>query len=197
MTAYFIRRFLLIIPTFIGITLVVFFIMHLVPGGPVERQIMRYKAAMAGEGGAVSAAGPQAIGTELPPEALEEIKRFYGFDKPIHMRYINWLWNVLRFDLGTSYTYQEPVWDVIKARFPISIFLGLTGFFLSYLVCIPLGVYKAIKHGSKFDIASSTLVFLGYSIPDWALGMALLVLDRKSTRLNSSHVSESRMPSSA
>ena len=141
MTAYFIRRFLLIIPTFIGITLVVFFIMHLVPGGPVE-----------------------------------EIKKFYGFDKPIHVRYINWLWNVLRFDLGTSYTYQEPVWDVIKARFPVSIFLGLTGFFLSYLVCIPLGVYKAIKHGSKFDIASSTLVFLGYSIPDWALGMALLVL---------------------
>lgn len=177
MTAYFIRRFLLIIPTFIGITLAVFVVMHLVPGGPVERQIMRYKAAMAGEGGAGAAVGAVGqMGTELPPEALEEIKRFYGFDKPLHVRYGAWLWNVVRFDLGTSYSYQEPVWDVIKSRFPISLFLGLTGFFLGYLVCIPLGVYKAIHHGSKFDFLSSSLVFLGYSIPGWALGTALLVL---------------------
>jgi microcin C transport system permease protein len=177
MTAYFIRRFLLIVPTFIGITLAVFVIMHLVPGGPVERQILRYKSALAGEGGAGAAVGPAGqAGMELPPEAVEEIKKFYGFDKPLHVRYATWLWNVVRFDLGNSYTYQEPVWDVIKSRFPISIFLGLTGFFLSYLVCIPLGVYKAIHHGSKFDFASSSLVFLGYSIPGWALGTALLVL---------------------
>jgi len=70
----------------------------------------------------------------------------------------------------------DPVWDVIKSRFPVSLFLGLTGFFLSYLVCVPLGVYKAIRHGTRFDIVSSVLVFLGYSIPGWALGTALLVL---------------------
>ena len=83
---------------------------------------------------------------------------------------------LLHFDLGRSYIYQDPVWDVIKSRFPISIFLGLTGFVMSYLVCVPLGVWKAVKHGSKLDFFSSFTVFLGYSIPGWALGTALLVL---------------------
>ncbi|MSO20543.1 MAG: ABC transporter permease subunit [Acidobacteria bacterium] len=172
MTAYFIRRFLLIIPTFIGITMAVFLVMHFVPGGPVERQIMQYKMAIATESGAAGGAPAQ----DLPEDAIEEMRRYYGFDKPVHVRYANWLWNVLRFDLGRSYIYQESVWDVIKSRFPISLFLGLTGFFLGYLVCVPLGVYKAIHHGSKFDFLSSSLVFLGYSIPGWAMGTALLVL---------------------
>ena len=175
MTGYFIRRLLLIIPTFLGITLAVFVVMHFVPGGPIERQIMRYRLAMTSEGGAGASAG-SGFGTEIPPEALEEMKRFYGFDKPVHIRYLIWLRNVLKFDLGTSYVYQDPVWDVIKTRFPISIFVGLTGFLLSYLVCVPLGVWKAVKHGSKFDFFSSFMVFLGYSVPGWALGTALLVL---------------------
>jgi microcin C transport system permease protein len=172
MIGYFIRRFLLIIPTFIGITMVAFVVMHFVPGGPIERQIMAYRMAMAQEGGG---GGLGTFGTEIPPEALEEMKKFYGFDKPVHIRYLNWLNNIVHLDLGTSYTYQEPVWDVIKSRFPVSIFLGLTGFFLSYLVCIPLGVFKAIRHGSRFDWMSSALVFIGYAIPGWALGTALLV----------------------
>ena len=172
MTGYFIRRFLLIIPTFIGITMVAFLIMHFVPGGPIERQIMNYRMAAARGGGGGSLGG---FGTEIPPEALEEMKKFYGFDKPVHIRYLNWLNNIIHLDLGTSYTYQDPVWDVIKSRFPVSIFLGLTGFFLSYLVCIPLGVFKAIRHGSRFDWISSALVFIGYAIPGWALGTALLV----------------------
>ena len=117
MTAYFVRRFLLIIPTFIGITLVSFVVMQFVPGGPIERQIMAYKMAMAQEGGGGASIGQ--FGTEIPPEALEEMKKFYGFDKPVHIRYAMWLWNVLHLDLGTSYTYQDPVWDVIKSRFPI------------------------------------------------------------------------------
>lgn len=172
MTGYFIRRFLLIIPTFLGITVAAFVIMQLVPGGPVERQILRYKMSQMGEGGG----GGGGRGVEIPAEAIEEMKRYYGFDKPIHVRYAKWLWNILHLDLGRSYVYQDPVWDVIKARFPVSIFLGLTGFTLSYLVCIPLGVWKAVKHGSKFDFVSSLVVFLGYSIPGWALGTALLVL---------------------
>jgi len=174
MTGYFIRRLLLIIPTFIGITLAVFVVMHFVPGVPVERQMMAYKMAMAGEGGA--GGGLVGFGTEIPPDALEELRRFYGFDKPLHVRYLNWLWNVMRLDLGTSYVYQDPVWEVIRTRFPVSIFLGLTGFLLSYLVCVPLGVLKAVHHRSKFDFLSSLIVFLGYSVPGWALGTALLVL---------------------
>ena len=176
MTAYFIRRFLLIIPTFIGITMAVFVVMQFVPGGPVERQIMRYQmAAMTqGGGGGVSMSGRGS--NALPEEQIEEIRRYYGFDKPIHIRYGKWLWNVLHLDLGTSYIYQDPVWDVIKSRFPISIFLGLTGFILSYIVCIPLGVVKAVRHGSRFDFFSSVLVFLGYAVPGWALGTAFLVL---------------------
>ena len=161
MTSYFIRRFLLIIPTFLGISLVVFFIMHFVPGGPVEQQILRFKMAIAQEGGA--AAGG-IVSQGLPADAVAELQRYYGFDRPVHIRYASWLWNVLHLDLGRSYVYQEPVWDVIKTRFPISIFLGLTGFFLSYVICIPLGVFKAVKHGGKFDFLSSFIVFLGYSM---------------------------------
>ena len=173
MTGYFVRRFLLIIPTFIGITLAVFVIMHFVPGGPVERQIMRFQMAAAGGegGGAASRAG-----MEIPQEAIDEIRRYYGFDKPVHVRYASWLWNVVNLDLGNSYVYQDPVWDVIKSRFPVSLTLGLTGFLLSYLVCVPLGVFKAVKHGSTFDFMSSVVVFMGYAVPGWALGTALLVL---------------------
>jgi microcin C transport system permease protein len=175
MTGYFIRRILLIIPTFLGISMAIFAIMHFVPGGPIERQIMRYQMAQSGEGGAGGGGGGRG-GVEIPPEALEEMKRFYGFDKPLHIRYVTWLWNVLHLDLGRSYIYQDPVWDVIRRRFPVSVFIGLTSFVLSYLVCVPLGVWKAIRHGSKFDFASSFVVFLGYSIPGWALGTVLLVL---------------------
>jgi microcin C transport system permease protein len=171
MTGYFLRRALLIIPTFLGITLAVFVITHFVPGGPVERQIMRFQMSMADRGGTTARAG-----VEIPQEAIDEIRRYYGFDKPVHIRYAQWLWNVLHLDLGRSYVYQDPVWDVIAARFPVSLTLGLTGFVLSYLICVPLGVWKAIKNGSRFDFLSSFIVFLGYSIPGWALGTALLVL---------------------
>jgi microcin C transport system permease protein len=173
MTAYFLRRFLLIIPTFLGITVVVFAITHFVPGGPVERQIMRMRMGGMGEAGA--AAGGRAE-IALPEDAIQEIRKYYGFDKPVYVRYGQWLWNILHLNLGNSYIYQDPVWDVIKSRFPISIFLGLTGFLLGYLICIPLGVMKAIRHGSRFDLVSSALVFMGYSVPGWALGTALLVL---------------------
>jgi microcin C transport system permease protein len=173
-SAYFLRRLLLIIPTFLGITLAVFVIMHFVPGGPVEREIMRFRAAAVTEGGAGAAIG--GFDESLPEEAIEQIRQYYGFDKPVHIRYAQWLWNVLQLDLGNSYVYQEPVWNVIRSRFPVSIFLGLTGFLLSYVVCVPLGVFKAVKHGSRFDVISSVLVFLGYAVPGWALGTALLVL---------------------
>jgi microcin C transport system permease protein len=175
--SYFIRRILLVIPTFIGITMAVFLVTHFVPGGPVERQLLRMRMGNTTAGGGVGASqGGGRFGVSLPEDAVEEIRRFYGFDKPVHIRYGQWLWSVVRLDLGNSYVYQDPVWDVIKSRFPISVFLGLTGFLLSYLVCIPLGVYKAVRHGGAFDLVSSVTVFLGYSVPGWALGTALLVL---------------------
>lgn len=167
MGTYFLRRLLLVIPTFLGITLAVFLVTQFVPGGPVERRILQYQMSATAAGRSVEA---------LPEDAIQQIREYYGFDKPVHQRYASWLANLARLNLGNSYVYQEPVWDVIKSRFPVSIFLGLTGFLLSYLICIPLGVLKAVKHGSRFDFISSAIVFLGYSVPGWALGTALLVL---------------------
>lgn len=164
---YFLRRLLLVIPTFLGITLAVFVVTQFVPGGPVERRIMQYQMGATASGRPVEA---------LPEDAIQQIREYYGFDKPVHVRYALWLRNLAHLDLGNSYVYQESVWDVIKSRFPVSIFLGLTGFLLSYLICVPLGVIKAVKHGSRFDFISSAIVFLGYSVPGWALGTALLVL---------------------
>jgi len=171
---YFVRRFLLIIPTFIGITLITFIILQIVPGGPLEMEIMKIR--MGGAMGDAPSSTSTSSGINIPESAMEEIKKFYGFDKPIHDRYILWLGNLLQFNLGKSYVYAEPVWDVITSRFPISIYFGLISFILTYLVCIPLGVYKAVKNGSTFDILSSVLVFIGYSIPGFALGAFLLVL---------------------
>lgn len=179
LTSYFIRRLLLVIPTFLGITLIFFTILQIVPGGPLEQEIMKLRAGMASLGGG-EAGGGGGGGTmgavEIPAEAMEQMKKFYGMDKPIIARYGIWLWNVLHLDLGTSYVYAEPVWDVIKSRFPVSIYFGIIGFLLSYSICIPLGVIKAIKHLSKFDVGSSVLVIIGYSTPGWALGLVLLVL---------------------
>jgi len=129
------------------------------------------------KGGEVGVApGSTSGGIEIPESAMKEMKEFYGFDKPIHERYILWLGNLLTLDLGKSYVYAEPVWDVITQRFPVSIYFGLIGFALTYLICVPLGVIKAVKNGSKFDFATSVTVFLGYSVPGWAFGAIMLVL---------------------
>ena len=173
MLNYFVRRFLLIIPTFIGITLVVFTILQIVPGGPLEMEIMKLKMGGATEGASSTSTS---TGINIPESAMEEIKKYYGFDKPIHERYFLWINNLAHLNLGKSYVYAEPVWDVITSRFPVSIYFGLISFVLTYLVCIPLGVFKAVKNGSKFDIMSSVLVFIGYSIPGFAFGAFLLVL---------------------
>ncbi|MBD3306482.1 ABC transporter permease subunit [candidate division KSB3 bacterium] len=173
MRAYFIRRVLLIIPTFIGITLLSFVIMHLVPGGPIEQAIQQIRmGGQVGEGGGGSAF----ISSELTNEAIEQMREDYGFDKPILVRYGRWLWNILHLNLGTSYLYGDPVWDVIKSRIPVSLYFGGIGFFMTYLVCIPLGMMKAIKHKKWFDTVTSILVFIGYATPGFALGIVLLVL---------------------
>lgn len=174
MTTYFLRRFLLIIPTFFGITLITFLILQFVPGGPLEMQIMKIR--MGGSKGGSESGSTTGTTQNIPQSAIEELQKFYGFDKPVHQRYLIWVGNLLKFDLGKSYVYSEPVLGVITARFPVSIYFGLIGFLLTYIVCIPLGVYKAVKNGSTFDFISSAIVFIGYAIPGFAFGALMLVL---------------------
>jgi microcin C transport system permease protein len=171
MRAYFLKRLLLMIPTLLGITLVCFLIMQMVPGGPVEQAVQKMKHAA--QGGSGAGINSQA---SLTREELENIKKYYGFDKPVHIRYLLWLGKLLRGDLGVSYTYQKPVWNLVVERLPVSLTFGISGLLLTYLICIPLGVRKALEHGSQFDNVSSIFIFLGYSIPAFALGLALIVL---------------------
>ena len=173
MTSYFIRRFLLIIPTFIGVTVLVFTLTRLVPGGPIER--MLNEAAMAGgdQASATTNYGGHGAGS-LSDAQIEQLKVYYGFDKPIAISYLEWLGKVVVLDLGTSTRYSEPVWDIIKSRFPISIFYGVATLILTYGICIPLGVVKAVRHKTLFDNVSSALVFFGYAIPGYVVGIALL-----------------------
>jgi len=246
------------IPTFLGSTILVFTILQMAPGGPLEQQIQRLQMGAAAEGETAGSVSDIMSGGSqiLPEKALKELKRFYGFDKPVWQRYLMWLgvWQreiqhrdfkfksdeytvdkrvgkkagkILRVDisrdaegnlivyekdgsespiwkahieetdengvlhsviyqtefsgiltgnLGKSYTFQQPVTEVMKPRFKISLFFGLTGMFLSYMVCVPLGIRKALKHGSPFDFVSSVIIFVTYSIPGWAFGGVLLVL---------------------
>jgi len=254
-TTYFLRRLLLVIPTFLGSTILVFTILQLAPGGPLEQTIQQLQSGgqLGGEGGSTSSSVTGE--TVLPESAMRELKRFYGFDKPGWQRYLIWLgvwprgvkhrnftvepgitqiekrvgkrsgklWKIdihqngdkyavyekdgkissvwkaeiekenddgsregviyqtefsgiLTGNLGKSYTYSKPVTEVMKPRFKISLYFGLIGYFLTYIICIPLGIKKALNHGSSFDFASSVLIFIAYSIPGWALGGVLLVL---------------------
>lgn len=174
MSTYLLRRLLLMIPTLLGISLIVFAIMHFVPGGPVE-QLLAEAAGGEGEEGGAGAAIDGAT-HHIPQDAMEEMRRSFGFDRPWYLRYFWWLGNALQLDFGVSYRTHQPVMSMIAARLPVSVYFGLIGFVLSYLVCVPLGVMKAVRHGGTFDAATSAIVFMGYSIPGWALGTLLLVL---------------------
>lgn len=175
MIAYFIRRLLLVIPTFIGITIMVFTITRFVPGGPIERIIAQAQQMPSIEGrraGRLSAEQTQ----PLSEEQIEELKKYYGFDKPILVSYFLWLGKILTGDLGTSTRYYDPVWSMIRERIPISLYFGILSLIMVYGVCIPLGILKAIKHKSSFDNFSSVVVFTGYAIPGWVAGVFMLVL---------------------
>lgn len=173
MTGYFLRRLLLVIPTFLGITLLVFAITRVVPGGPIER--MMTQAAFA-QGDKSAGSSRSRSGNTLSEEQLAQLKAYYGFDKPLLVSYGRWLWRVLHLDLGRSTRYHDPVWSLLKERFPISVFYGLTTLVLTYLICVPLGVAKSLRHGSGFDKATSLLVFIGYAVPNYVVGIALLAV---------------------
>jgi len=176
MTAYFIRRFLLIIPTFIGITVMVFIITRFVPGGPIERIIAQAQQMHSAGGGSMMRSSIDNRNQPLSQEQIEELKRYYGFDKPVLTSYFFWLGKVLKGDLGVSTRYYDPVWDMIKERIPISLYFGIISIFLIYGVCIPLGIAKAIRHKALSDNLSSVILFIGYAIPGWVVGVMMLML---------------------
>jgi len=138
--------------------------------------IMEMQQMSASTGG--STQGSSSFGGQdqaLSEEQIQQLKEYYGFDKPPIQSYFHWLGKVVQGGLGTSYRYQEPVWDLIRERFPISIFYGLSTLFIIYTVCIPLGIVKAIKHRSFLDNSTSILIFTGYAIPGYVLGALLIV----------------------
>ncbi len=164
---------ILVIPTLIGITIVCFMISQFVPGGPVEQLLLQMRGISAGDN--IGAKSTETRG--LTEEHKKMLEKHFGFDKPLIIRYFNWLGGVARLDFGESYKYpNKSVWQLIKERFPVSLIFGLTGFILQYLICIPLGVWKAMKHGSAFDTITSVIIFIGYAVPAFAFGMLLKML---------------------
>lgn len=172
MFAFIVRRLLLLIPTFLGITLISFVIINLAPGSPIEQKIQAIRFGDQGAGGAQGGGQRSTVG--LNEEIIESLKKQYGFDKPIHERYWIWLKNLARFDFGDSFTYEEPVLSVIVSKFPVSLQFGIASLILMYLICIPLGIAKAVRAGSTFDITSGLVLYFLYAIPPLVLGIFLI-----------------------
>jgi microcin C transport system permease protein len=165
MSAYILRRLLLIIPTLIGISLICFALVQFIPGGPVEQMISKVQHAAAYHPGSRG----------ISAEEIQNIKAYFGFDQPAYVRYFTWLGNMCRGDFGNSYVYQKPVLEVIVSKMPISLFFGLVSYLISYAISLPLGVRKAMTNGSWSDTLSSVAVFAGYVIPGYALGILLII----------------------
>jgi microcin C transport system permease protein len=179
MAAYILKRLLLMVPTLVGVMLITFTVTQFVPGGPVEQLVHQLQKQGQGQAGETTS-GTEGIlyrgASGIDEERLKEIRSLYGFDKPAHVRFIEMMKNYLSFDFGTSYYRHKSVLDLIISKLPVSISLGLWTFFIVYLTCIPLGIAKAVRDGTRFDVATSTLILVGYAIPSFVLGITLLVL---------------------
>lgn len=176
MAAYIFKRLLLMVPTLFGVLLMTFVVIQFVPGGPVEQMVSQLQGRdSGGEGAAVASAGYRGR-QGVDAERIEEIRALYGFDKPPSERFVQMLWQFAKFDLGKSFFYPKDVWTLVKEKLPVSISLGLWTFLLSYAISIPLGVAKAVRSGSRFDMVTSLVVLAGYAIPGFVLGVALLVV---------------------
>jgi microcin C transport system permease protein len=196
MLAYIVRRLLLIIPTLFGIMVINFVVIQTAPGGPVEQLIQQLT-----RGGAVdvtarvsgTGAGDVARGPETPtsagegtgqyrgargldPEFIKQIERMYGFDKPMYERFLQMMGQYLRFDFGTSYFRDQSVVDLVLQKMPVSISIGLWTTLLTYLISIPLGIRKAVRDGSRFDIWTSAVIVVGNAIPSFLFAILLIVL---------------------
>jgi microcin C transport system permease protein len=196
--AYLLRRLFLIIPTLIGIMIINFAVVQFVPGGPVEQMIAQLTgsavdatARVGGEAGSEVGASaekrPQAGGDGglssryrgaqgLPPELIEDIERQFGLDKPALERFLYMMGNYIRFDFGDSFFQDKSVIQLVVDKMPVSISLGLWTTLLVYLISIPLGVAKAVRDGSKFDIWTSGLVIFGNAVPGFLFAILLIVL---------------------
>lgn len=179
MLSYILKRLLLMVPTLLGALTITFVVIQFVPGGPVEQIMAEARATdKGGEGGGYKAS------RDIDKKQIEELKQLYGFDKPAHVRYVEMLGNFVRFDLGRSFMYNKDVWSLIKEKLPVSISLGLWSFLISYLISIPLGVAKAVRDGSRFDVLSTLVVLVGYAIPGFVLGVLLIVVFAGGTFLD-------------
>ena len=195
MLNYILRRLLLIIPTLFGIMVVNFIIVQAAPGGPVERMIAEIKgtaadatARISGAGGAETQDRGRTQGTPgsatskyrgargLDPDLIKELERLYGFDKPAHERFFHMMKNYVRFDFGDSYFRDRSVVDLVLEKMPVSISLGIWTTLLVYLISIPLGVAKAVRDGSRFDLWTSAVVIVGYAVPSFLFAILLVVV---------------------
>ncbi len=196
MLNYIVKRLLLMIPTLFGIMLLSFAIIQFAPGGPVERMIAKLSgqdvsatSRIGGEGGDFGG-GTQASepggadgglnskyrGAQgLDPEFIKKLEKQYGFDKPAHERFAKMLWDYARFDFGESYYRSVSVLSLIKEKLPVSISLGLWMLFIAYSISIPLGIRKAVRDGSSFDIWTSGVIIIGYAIPGFLFAVMLVV----------------------
>ncbi len=187
MGSYIIKRLLLMIPTLLGVMLLTFAIIQFVPGGPIEQIISELEnpadsaAREAGASGELRASSQSKNSkyrgaSGLDPEFIKKLEIQFGFDKPPTERFLTMLWNYLRFDFGNSYFNDRPVLTLIGEKMPVSISLGLWLTLVSYFVSIPLGIQKAVRHGSTFDIWTSTVIVVGYAIPSFIFAIILIVL---------------------
>ena len=186
MSAYILRRLLLVIPTLFGVMVINFTLVQFVPGGPIEQIIAQMEGqgdvfqSFAGGGDDVVRSGggdERYIGARgLPPEFIAQLEREFGFDKPPVERFFNMLWNYLRFDFGTSYFRSISVIDLVIEKMPVSISLGLWSTLIAYIISIPLGIRKAVRDGTPFDTWTSGVIIVGYAIPGFLFAILLLVL---------------------
>jgi microcin C transport system permease protein len=187
MGTYILRRLLLIIPTLLGILVLNFLIIQAAPGGPVEQMIATIQGHDTSQvdrtsGSSGSFEGGQKSNNEyrgaqgLPPEIIEDIKKLYGFDKPAYIRFFDMLSSYARFDFGDSFFRNTSVIDLILEKMPVTISLGLWSTLLIYFISIPMGIYKAVSHGSRFDVYSSFFVVVTYAIPSFLLCILLIVV---------------------
>ncbi|WP_236248795.1 microcin C ABC transporter permease YejB [Pseudomonas mosselii] len=186
MTTYILRRLLLIIPTLLAILLVNFAIVQAAPGGPVEQAVARLQGVGGGAPGArVEAVQGKSRATRgLDPKLIEEIKRQYGFDKSAPERLWLMLGQYARLDFGQSFFRGATVTELIVQKLPVTLSLGFWATLITYLVSIPLGIRKAVRHGSRFDAWSSALIVIGYALPSFLFALLLIVLFAGGTSLN-------------
>ncbi len=186
MTAYILRRLLLIIPTLLAILLLNFAIVQAAPGGPVEQAVARLQGVGGGAPGArvEIVHGESRASRGLDPKLIDEIKRQYGFDKSAPERLWLMLGQYARLDFGSSFFRGAKVTDLILEKLPVTLSLGFWATLITYLVSIPLGIRKAVRHGSRFDAWSSALIVIGYALPSFLFALLLIVLFAGGTSLN-------------